>query len=617
MKLLKEHVSRLGIYFFYDKDGIVDRFVTYMLDDLHKAFDRLIIVCNGILTQEGENKLKRYTEEIIVRENKGLDVWAYKTVLDRVGWKTLETYDEIVLANSTIMGPVYPFSEMFEEMDKRDVDFWGITKFGEDKKTKLKYSLYNYIPEHIQSHFMAYRQSLISSISFQKYWNEMPEINSYDESVGIHESAFTKKFADMGYKWDVYVNTDEYKGITTYPLNFYAKELIVNKRCPIFKRRSFFQNYDYIIANTAGQSAAELFRYLNVSGLYDVDMIWENILRNYNQEDIVRCLQLNYIFSSKNTDAKRTSEILRKKKLVLIMHLYFPDLIEEAKSYASFMPKEADVYITTNTLEKKHLIEMVFADLNCSHLEVRVIENRGRDVSSLLVGVKDIVEQYDLACFVHDKKTSQIVPGSVGMGFAYKCYSNTLYNKEFVSNVIQIFEDNPRLGILSPPMPNHGTFRDLYGHEWGPNFENTKKLARELGINVPMDKSKKAIAPYGTFFWFRPKALHLLFKKNWQYRDFPPEPNQIDGTILHAIERLYPFAAQEAGYYPGIIMSDDFAAIEYTNLSYYLTSEKDDLRKQLNDERNQIHEMYKSSTSWKISAPIRWFGEIAKKIKRE
>ena len=43
----------MAIYFFYDKDGIVDGYVDYFLEDLKKNLDRLIVVCNGKLTSEG------------------------------------------------------------------------------------------------------------------------------------------------------------------------------------------------------------------------------------------------------------------------------------------------------------------------------------------------------------------------------------------------------------------------------------------------------------------------------------------------------------------------------------------------------------------------------------
>jgi hypothetical protein len=53
--------------------------------------------------------------------------------------------------------------------------------------------------------------------------------------------------------------------------------------------------------------------------------------------------------------------------------------------------------------------------------------------------------------------------------------------------------------------------------------------------------------PIGTTFWARTQALRpLLALTDWS--DYPTEPVPIDGTILHALERLLPFAARQAGY---------------------------------------------------------------------
>ena len=94
-------------------------------------------------------------------------------------------------------------------------------------------------------------------------------------------------------------------------------------------------------------------------------------------------------------------------------------------------------------------------------------------------------------------------------------------------------------------------------------------LEKELNLSVPLDAHKEVIAPLGTMFWFRPAALKPLFDHDWQWEDFPPEPNDIDGTILHAIERAYGYVAQASGYFCGWLFSDSFARIELTNLSYY------------------------------------------------
>ena len=332
----------------------------------------------------------------------------------------------------------------------------------------------------------------------------MPEIQSYNQSVGLYESAFTKLFADKGFKWDVYVNTDDFEGITDQPVMFYPKKLISERHCPIFKRRLFFHSYKDMLNHTAGETSLLLYDYLVAEKLYDM-------------------------------------------------------------------------YITTNTEEKKTVIERIFQKLPCSKLQVKVIENRGRDVSALLVGMREVVREYDLVCFSHDKKTAQSNPGSVGLSFAYKCYANVLYNRAYVENVITLFDENPRMGMLVPPAPLHGEYRELYGQRWGMNYSNTKKLCKELGIRVPMSETENPIAPYGSVFWFRPKAMKKILDKNWTFEDFPQEPLAVDGTISHAIERLYGFAAQAEGYYSAIGMSDVFARIEYTNLDYYVTHLPNDI----------------------------------------
>ena len=85
---------------------------------------------------------------------------------------------------------------------------------------------------------------------------------------------------------------------------------------------------------------------------------------------------------------------------------------------------------------------------------------------------------------------------------------------------------------------------------------------------MPLSPHADVIAPLGTMFWFRPKALHGLIDKSWEYSDFPPEPNPADGSFLHFVERAYCYVAQSNGYYSEYILSDRFARLEITNLAF-------------------------------------------------
>jgi rhamnosyltransferase len=567
-----EKIKRLVIFFFYDKDGIVDDYIPFMLNDINNNSSELLVVCNGKLNEEGKNKLKKLTNNILIRENKGFDVWAYKAGLEHYGWEKLTEFDEIVLMNFTIMGPLYPFKEMFDTMNKKNVDFWGITIHHGAPFDPFGKIEYGFLPLHLQSHFLAIRNDMIKSNDFHLYWTNRPMINTYEEAICLHEAIFTKKFENLGFIWDVYIDTRDLIGHSYYPLFTSSLELVKNRKCPIIKRKNFFCSYNNFLDFTNGEASIELFEFIKENLSYDINMIFDNILRTENQADIKDCLHFNYILPS---IIKQNSNLnLSDKKIALVMHIFYEELIEYCFKYAISIPKTCHVYITTDSQKKKEVIETIFSKNSWNKFEVILIENKGRDVSAFLVGTKDFIMEYDYVCFVHDKKVPQLYLTIKGESFSYKCFENLLKNEIFVENVIDTFENNSRLGLLVPPPPNFADFFPTISSSgsWRDNFENTKKLANQLGINVNFDKEKEPIAPLGTMFWFRPKAMKTLFDVNWKYKDFPVEPNANDGTILHSIERIYPFVVQHEGYYPAWLMVDTFARIEITNL-YYMLSE--------------------------------------------
>lgn len=561
---LDKPVHRLGIYFFYDQDGFVDDYVLVLLNDLVKNLDQLLIVSNGPLSPQGRIKFQSITQNILERENWGLDVWAYKEALATYGWESLSCFDEVILLNYTLMGPLYPFKVMFDSMTERDLDFWGITRhYGHsfDPYNKCKYG---YIPMHISSSFMAFRTSIIQSTAFQKYWDEMPMIHDYAEAVCYHEAIFTKDFTQLGFKSDTYVDTDDLAEYHPYPQMMYALELVKNRKCPVFKRKLFYNQYEEFIESGCGQQADEFYTYLREHTSYNVNLIWDTLLRTANMSDIKERMQLNYVLPNKVILSQKS----KHTKVALFIHIYYPDEATKILAYAQSMPITADVYITSDTEQKLSRLREIFADLEPRSLSFLLVTNRGRDVSALLIGLKTIAVDYDLICFVHDKKTQYIKPYMIGESFAYHCFENVLGSPELVENIVTTFVENPRLGLLMPPPPIHGNYANLPGGEWTINFRATQSLAQKLGITVPISENKSPIAPIGTIFWFRPVAFRTLFNYEFNYSDFPEEPNKTpDGTLMHIIERVYPFAAQQAGFYSGWVISEKIAQYQLTNLN--------------------------------------------------
>lgn len=434
----KKRINRLVIYFFYDADGIVDRYVPYMLEDINKNCSELFVVCNGKLTPEGRAIFQKLTPHILVRENVGFDVWAYKEALEHYGWDRLVEFDEVVMMNYTIFGPFYPLEEVFSEMNKRDIDFWGITKHHKVDFDCFGTCKYKYIPEHIQSSFLAIRKSVLTSLEYHDMWDKMPPIHSYAESVGYYEAIFTKDFEDKGFTSDVYINTSDLEGYTRYPLMMMAPKLIKERRCPIIKVKSFAQNYYDILGDSIGNCTLDAFNYIKINLSYDTDMIWEHILRVYNMADIKHLMHLNYILPQNHV---LSAQRCQGERIALMMHLFYPELITSCLEYSKSMPAGSDLIITVVDEEMKQAVQKETEKLTgFRKIEIIIIENRGRDVSALLVGCAPYVRDYDYVCFVHDKKTSQLKPYCVGESFSYKCFENNLGSKEYVENIISTFE---------------------------------------------------------------------------------------------------------------------------------------------------------------------------------
>lgn len=567
MSVNSGHKQRLGIYCFYDKYGHAASFIKTFLDDLMDNLDDLVVVVNGQLSDQARQLFSEYTKTIIVRENKGLDVAAYKQAILTLGWEKLESYDEVICLNDTVMGPVYPFREMFACMDRKDVDFWGITAYAGETVDKEQ------IPTHLQAYWHAYRRSLVSSPAFHEYWETMPLWKDYAEVTRKHEMTFTKHFTDLGFTWASYIDWRKYQGYSSYPLLYMPMQIVRDDRCPIFKRRSFFVDYSAYFDQTAGQPALDLYEYLRDHTDYDVDMIWDAILPSYNIDDIRKAMHLDYVLPSQAINPQTHDH----PRSAFIYHVYFMDLLEDTCHYIASLPEETDLYITS-TEDKIPQIREYMQQRGISHQATFIpVINRGRDVSALLVAACPVVlsGKYDVIGFAHDKKSSQNQEnghhGTESQGFAYKLMENTLGSEAYVKNILTLFAENPRLGQVTPPPPYHALyFAHTIPHDWGANYEITKELLEDrLGIHVPLSPTKPTASAMGSCYWFRVEALKPLFEYGWKYEDFLPEGQMgEDGTISHAIERANGYICQSRGYYPAWVLSDRYARIEVDSLFY-------------------------------------------------
>jgi len=548
-------MKRLAAYVFWEKDGIVRDYVVTYLKGLTAVTEKLYVVVNGDILLEGKKRLESETGACVIqRPNKGVDFWAYKAAIDHEGDR-ISDYDEVILCNCSCYGPIYPFHEMFEKMGKRDVDFWGITEWPLNEG--------GYQGTWILSYFMVFRPHIFCSQVWKDYWKNLSPVYSREECIEKHETKFTSYFAEQGFSYDVYCpNTPDYIDATIEA----PDKLIIEQRCPIIKRKAFCAEYNRFLSYHRGTASRRAFDYIKDHKLYDTDIILDDLLATQHYAYVKDCLQLNYILPSRFV----ACPLQHKPKIVVCVHLYYEDLLDSCFKYMQSIPDYADVYITTPKENLVQILEKKIIEYQIKNARIELINARGRAESAFLVATKSFIYNYDYACIVHDKKSSFLRPGCIGVEFGLHNMDALLKTPEYVENIISLFERDPRLGVLEPVNLMYANFRELYGCEWGANYQGTVDFLKRANIQVPIDAAVPPIAPMGAMFWFRPACMKKLLEIDWEYEDFPPEPLPLDGSLIHIIERAYPFFVQEAGYLTAWVSSEEDAQVHITNLSYLL-----------------------------------------------
>ena len=564
-------MKRLGIFLCYDKDGIIDDYITYLLDDIVKNLDELCIVSNGDLTDESIEKLDKYTtSDIIFRSNEGFDAGAWRDVMVKhYGFDNLLNFDEIILFNDSFFGPVYPFKKMFEKMDKKDIDFWGITNHGEALNND-DLCPYENRPRYIQTYFLAFRKNLVKSNVFQKYWKKLPDYEEFKDLAYKHEAVLTKYFEENGYKWESYVNTEDLEEEKEKALSLHTYDmhnLVAYRGLPIIKRKAFKNTRKGNLKHNLSSELSKTMSYLKENTDYDVSLIYKYLLRIQDPGKIVENLNLVRIFPKTKIVNDKTD-----KKVLVLAHLYYDDIWDYAFDYLKNIPDYVDILITTDSYNKKEFFEKNIANNLENDVKVLKIEARGRDMASLLVASRDIIKNYDYFCFMHDKKSQGKEYITIGSNFRDALWENNLASQDYIEAIINEFDDNPSLGVIVPPRIYHGTYFHAYLNDyWVVNYDIVLSLLNQMGIKTPISKKIPPLS-IGNCFWARYDALEPLFDLYFDYNDFPNEPMPGDGTISHALERIYGYVAASRGYYSEIVMTEEYGRSEMFNFNYMLTS---------------------------------------------
>lgn len=303
---MTDNIRRLGVFCFYDEEGIVDSYVEFLIKNLRVVLTKLIIIVNGNINQQGKEIFQKYAGEVIIRENIGYDLGAYRDVIvNTYENNKMCDWDEVVLCNDTFYGPFISFSTIFSYMEKMKADFWGIN------------FIENGFLSHIQSYFLVFRKKIVREGDLYSYMcgeelSAYLQDNNLADIYAFFEIGLFNFLEQKGYTYAAYTNTEHF--------DIYAHPDLCIKKCklPILKKKCFSQRY------YKKDIFSDMLVYIDKEFGYDHKMIIQNAERKYD-----------YI----NRDKLGTNE-----KKYSVPSCYYPQPIEK-EAIITFTKFYSDIYI--------------------------------------------------------------------------------------------------------------------------------------------------------------------------------------------------------------------------------------------------------------------------------
>ena len=248
----------------------------------------------------------------------------------------------------------------------------------------------------------------------------------------------------------------------------------------------------------------------------------------------------------------------RHEKVAAIIHAFYPDIVLELFEQLRNIPCQTDLFISTDTEEKRAEIVAHCAKWDRGSVDVRVCDNRGRDIAPKLITFRDVYDRYEIFLHLHTKRSPH--GGTPLSSWRHYLTENLIGSPEIARANLYLLED-PKIGIV---FPQH--LFDLRGIlNWGYDYDHAHGLLASMGI--ALNKNLVLEFPSGSMFWGRSRAIRKLLDLDLQFSDFPPEAGQIDGTLAHAIERSILLIAEASGYEWLKVVRRDLYPIPYTVLA--------------------------------------------------
>ncbi len=229
------------------------------------------------------------------------------------------------------------------------------------------------------------------------------------------------------------------------------------------------------------------------------------------------------------------------QRLALHGHFHYTDNIGDLLHGLQANKSDVDLFLTTTSTEAADELHRATRDYAGGSVVIEVGENRGRDIGPFLRVLSDhIIGRYDIVGHLHGKRSVHTHHFDAQLGDRWRIFLwEHLLGPGLpaLDIIMERMAVDARLGLVFP--------ENAFLVGWELDRALAGSLAARMGISALPDEIE---FPIGTMFWARTEALAPLLKLGLTDADYPDEPLPVDGTVLHALERLLTTVVEHGGY---------------------------------------------------------------------
>jgi len=182
---VKYSSDKVIIFSHFDKDNIIDPYVQFCLNEMHKIGWVIIFVtsCHKLAKNEIA-KIEQIVCTVILSDGNGRD-WGNYALGFRFAYE-LAIPSKLILMNDSVYGPFHSIKNIFKKADSFDADFWGLTDSPQHRY-------------HLQSYFLYFKPSICLHQTFINYWESFIPQPNKDLIIERNEIDFSQHFINLGF----------------------------------------------------------------------------------------------------------------------------------------------------------------------------------------------------------------------------------------------------------------------------------------------------------------------------------------------------------------------------------------------------------------------------------